>query len=132
MLSVPIPIFFSAMHLISWSQIPNPLSSDHLPLLSSHYPLMVTLTLVFLRKCITSKICFLNPTQPTIFFLVCLLSHSHCHLSIPKPITFSPSSPSSFLFLFSTHLSLILYCTSIINALKMLPTPLYPPSTGLT
>ena len=58
MLSVALPIFFSATHPVSWSQILDWLSSDHFSLPSPHHPLMVTLILVFVRKRITSKIKF--------------------------------------------------------------------------
>ena len=76
MLSVTLPIFFSAAHPVSWSQILGWLSSDHLSLPLPHHPLMVTLILVCVRKCITSKICFLNPPLPTIFCLLSLLAQS--------------------------------------------------------
>lgn len=111
MLSVPIPIFFSATHLISWSQILNPLSSDHLPLLSSHHPLMVTLTLVFLRKCITSKICFLNPTLPTIFYLFSLLTRS-----LPLP-PFHPQTHHFFTIFTLFFLVSLLYSSKLDSVL---------------
>lgn len=105
-----------------------------------HHPLMVPLILVFVRKCITSKICFLNPPLPTTFCLFSLLAQS---LPLPhffdlltsliaQTITFFPSPPASFWFLLSTHLSSILSCVSIANLLKTLPTPLHSPSIGIT
>ena len=76
MLSVSLPMLFSAAHPVSWSQILGWLSSDRLSLPLPHHPLMVTLILVCVRKCITSKICFLKPPLPTIFCLLSLLSQS--------------------------------------------------------
>ena len=140
MLSVTLPIFFSATHPVSRSQILDWLSSDHLSLPLPHHPLMVPLILVFIRKRITSKICFLNTPLPTTFCLFSLLAQSlplpHFFdlltSLIPQTITFFPSPPAFFWFLLSTHLSLILSCVSIANLLKTLPTPLHSPSTGIT